>query len=140
MSNAKTIEIVFENSDTVKLLPTEFDGFRMFNPVELITCSECQLHTSVFLECVNFTLKKNKVFYEQGEEDWKTTLYERMKRNDITQIYIELEDGEVKRYGVDYEDLDENDLCSPNKNQSWKEEDGQLTVTIGKKESGCRFM
>ena len=61
------------------------------------------------LERVMIVLKKNKVFYEQGHEEKigpRKSLYERIKRNDITQIYTELEGGKVEKYILDYEDLD----------------------------------
>lgn len=57
----KTIEFVFENCDSVKLLPTDLNQFSISKPKEQ--------HSMEVLECVMFVLKKNKVFYEQGQEE-----------------------------------------------------------------------
>ena len=137
MCRVKTIELVFENSECVTLDSEQFEWFYLSCTDQTVSGHGYSISKSLWTNNVHFTVKEN--ISEMKDSNVKDgiigewledhSLFGRLKYGDITQIHITYDDGEKEVYYVD--DYDEAREFGPNKNQSYKEVDGMLEVTIG---------
>ena len=138
-SKVKTIEIVFENSESVLLDADQFEWFHLSCTEHTVSGRGYYIHKSLWTKDVGFVLKENiqepDNYNIEGDKlgYWldDSSLFGRMKYGDITQFHITYDDDETEVYFVDeYEEPSR--YGGPNKNQSYEELDEKLKVTIGK--------
>lgn len=138
-SRVKTIEIVFENCESVLLDADHFEWFHLSCTEHTVSGRGYYINKSLWTNDVGFVLKENiqepDNYNLKGEKlgTWldDSSLFGRMKYGDITQFHITYDDDETEVYFVDeYEEPSR--YGGPNKNQSYEELDGKLRVVIGK--------
>lgn len=135
MNSVKSIDIVLENCE-VYTFPTEDIGyFEMSDIREEICRLACN---SIEKDKTVHCLKMEIFDTHRLQEDYfdinvVADVFKRIaEHNDITQIYINYEDGTEEQYLVEYNELTEA-LGAPNKNQkSYISELGNLYVVIDK--------
>ncbi len=135
--SVKTITLVFENSECVTLKSDMFEGFFLSCTDITVNGWHGSIQKKLWTNDVGFILKENIPVVKDPSArdgivgDWleDSSLYGRLKYGDITQIYINYDNGKREVYYIDdYDDGDE--LVGPNKNQVWKENNGKLHVMI----------
>lgn len=103
------LEFILENCDTIRV---EGKNICLFRIEDIETSFYGNSNYAIKQEranlfCIELKPQANKVHYELEEEDWKTTVFTRLKQHsDITGIRFKL-DGQEYYYVIDWNEEDE---------------------------------
>ena len=155
-SNKKLIQVrlVLENCDSIILSPKEISMLRFGQKSKHCEINDGAWHQHEIIDDIVIILNidKDKIHYEFGVEEYKTTVFNIFKRRDITQIVVELKEDigddsyEIisNHYHVAWceEDYDNMDYYNKNQITKWvnKSEDENIDksfyrITINKENS-----
>ena len=135
MVKAKSVELLFNNLESVQINPDEFEEFYIRAAGETVNLTEEGIISETAASQVIFTLKKDREIrlvesIVEEEPDYIETLYGRIKKNDIYRIKVEYEDVTIQ-YEVEYDFDDEKGI---NNSQRTVEKDEKLRVWISNQE------
>ena len=144
MKDVKMIEFVFENCECFEVEAKYLGGVQFEDIRKSIArlasnaINKFETAYSVVLEIFSEGNVEYHPFHNENME--KTTMFDRLQCNDITQFIIHYDDDTNETYFVDYDEGDDNRLGAPNLNQkTYLSKIGNLYIVIEKDKQICDF-